>query len=63
MTLKETGDAEIMGEVFSGFALAMGAGIMLVLAVLVLLFADLLQPITILISLPSRWAAPSLPCC
>lgn len=52
VTLKETGDAEIMGEVFSGFALAMGAGIMLVLAVLVLLFADLLQPITILISLP-----------
>ncbi|MGR7996551.1 efflux RND transporter permease subunit [Xanthobacter sp. ZOL 2024] len=52
VTLKEAGDAEIMGEVFSGFALAMGAGLMLVLAVLVLLFHDVLQPITILISLP-----------
>ncbi|MFG1418354.1 efflux RND transporter permease subunit [Xanthobacter sp. V0B-10] len=52
VTLKEAGDAEIMGEVFTGFALAMGAGLMLVLAVLVLLFHDVLQPITILISLP-----------
>lgn len=52
VTLKEAGDAEIMGEVFSGFAMAMAAGLMLVLAVLVLLFHDLLQPITILVSLP-----------
>ena len=52
VTLKEAGDAEIMEEVFSGFALAMAAGLMLVLAVLVLLFHDLLQPITILVSLP-----------
>lgn len=52
VTLKASGDAEIMGEVFSGFALAIAAGIMLVLAVLVLLFQDVLQPITILISLP-----------
>ncbi len=52
VTLKEAGDAEIMGEVFSGFALAMAAGLMMVLAVLVLLFHDVLQPITILISLP-----------
>jgi multidrug efflux pump subunit AcrB len=46
------GDAEIMGEVFSGFATAMGAGLMIVLAVLVLLFGDVFQPITILLSLP-----------
>ncbi|MBB6309258.1 efflux RND transporter permease subunit [Xanthobacter tagetidis] len=52
VTLKEAGDAEIMEEVFSGFAMAMGAGLMMVLAVLVLLFHDVLQPITILISLP-----------
>jgi hydrophobe/amphiphile efflux-1 (HAE1) family protein len=50
--LKESGDAEIMGEVFSGFALAIAAGVMLVLAVLVLLFQDVLQPITILVALP-----------
>lgn len=52
VTLKESGDAEIMGEVFSGFAMAIAAGVMLVLAVLVLLFHDVLQPVTILISLP-----------
>ncbi len=52
IVLKETGDAEIMGEVFGGFATAMMAGVMMVLAVLVLLFANVLQPITILIALP-----------
>ena len=52
VVLQAVGDAEVMGEVFASFATAMGAGIMLVHAVLVLLFADLLQPITILVSLP-----------
>ncbi|MCS0495210.1 efflux RND transporter permease subunit [Ancylobacter sp. MQZ15Z-1] len=52
VSLKESGDAEIMAEVFGGFATAMGAGVMMVLAVLVLLFANVLQPITILIALP-----------
>jgi multidrug efflux pump subunit AcrB len=41
-----------MGEVFESFAKAMGAGIMMVYAVLVLLFGSFLQPITILFSLP-----------
>ena len=50
--LKQSGDAEIMGEVFEGFAQAMGAGLMMVYAVLVLLFGSFLQPITILFSLP-----------
>ena len=50
--LAKTGDAEVMGEVFSGFALAMGAGMMMVLAVLVLLFGSVFHPITILLSLP-----------
>ena len=52
VTIKQTGDAEIMGEVFSGFLMAMGAGIMMVYAVLVLLFGSFLQPLTILFSLP-----------
>ncbi len=52
VTLKQTGDAEIMGEVFSGFALAMGTGLVMVLAVLVLLFGSVAQPLTILFSLP-----------
>ncbi len=50
--LQQSGDAEIMGEVFSGFAQAMGAGILMVLGVLILLFASLFQPVTILLSLP-----------
>ncbi|MDB5547837.1 MAG: transporter permease [Tardiphaga sp.] len=52
VTIRQTGDAEIMQEVFSGFLLAMGAGIMMVYAVLVLLFGSFLQPLTILFSLP-----------
>ena len=52
VVIKLAGDAEIMGEVFSGFATAMGAGLMMVFGVLVLLFASVLQPITILFSIP-----------
>ena len=52
VTLSETGDAEVMAEVFAGFAMAMGAGIMMVFGVLVLLFGSFVQPITILLSLP-----------
>ena len=50
--LQETGDAEIQAEVFGGFAQAMGAGIMMVLVVLILLFGSVFLPITILASLP-----------
>jgi len=50
--IKQFGDAEVMGEVFESFAKAMGAGIMMVFAVLVLLFGSFLQPVTILFSLP-----------
>jgi hydrophobic/amphiphilic exporter-1 (mainly G- bacteria), HAE1 family len=50
--LLKTGDAEIQDEVFSGFARAMGLGIVLVLGVLVLLFGSVFLPITILLSLP-----------
>jgi hydrophobe/amphiphile efflux-1 (HAE1) family protein len=52
VTLREAGDAEVMVEVFQGFAQAMGAGLMMVFAVLVLLFASVTQPVTILLSLP-----------
>lgn len=47
-----TGDAEIQGEVAQGFINAMGTGLMIVLAVLILLFGSVFQPITILLSLP-----------
>jgi multidrug efflux pump subunit AcrB len=52
LILKQFGDAEVMTEVFVNFGKAMSAGLMMVYAVLVLLFASFLQPITILFSLP-----------
>jgi HAE1 family hydrophobic/amphiphilic exporter-1 len=42
----------MMGNVFSSFFYAMAAGLMLVLVVLILLYSDIFQPITILLSLP-----------
>jgi multidrug efflux pump subunit AcrB len=50
--LIEKGDAEMMNELFSNFLLAIAAGVMMVFAVLVLLFARVFQPITILSALP-----------
>jgi multidrug efflux pump subunit AcrB len=50
--LVETGNTEFMTELFQNFLLAIAAGILMVLAVLVLLFARLFQPITILSALP-----------
>jgi multidrug efflux pump subunit AcrB len=46
------GDAEMMEELFSSFGLAMLIGAMCIFIVLVLLFKDFLQPITILMALP-----------
>jgi multidrug efflux pump subunit AcrB len=48
----ETGDTEIMTELYDNFMLAVGAGILMVFAVLVLLFVRVFQPITILAALP-----------
>ncbi|MEN3929803.1 efflux RND transporter permease subunit [Microvirga sp. W0021] len=50
--IRQFGDIEVMTEVFTGFAQAMGIGLMLVLGVLILLFSNFLQPFTILLSLP-----------
>ena len=50
--IQSGGDAEVMGDIFTQFGLAMGAGILLVYVVLVLLFASFVTPITILLSLP-----------
>ena len=46
------GDAEVMGELFSSFGLAMLTGVLCIYIVLVLLFKDFLHPITILAALP-----------
>ena len=48
----EVGDAEVMGELFMGFALAMLTGILCIYLVLVLLFHHVLHPVTILAALP-----------
>ncbi|MDT1061721.1 efflux RND transporter permease subunit [Paracoccus sp. CPCC 101403] len=50
--IKPSGDAEIMGEVFEAFAVAMVSGVMLTYVVLVLLFHNFVTPISILMSLP-----------
>lgn len=46
------GDVKIQKDVFTGFAYAMGAAIMLIYAVLVLLYSDFFHPLTIMLSLP-----------
>ncbi|NOT85078.1 MAG: efflux RND transporter permease subunit, partial [Methylococcaceae bacterium] len=46
------GDAEMMTELFNSFGLAMLIGVLCIFIVLVLLFKDFLQPITILVALP-----------
>jgi len=46
------GDAEIMGELFASFGLAMLTGVLCIYIVLVLLFKDFLHPFTILTALP-----------
>ncbi|WP_018413373.1 efflux RND transporter permease subunit [Methyloversatilis thermotolerans] len=46
------GDAETMNELFTSFGLAMFTGVLCIYLVLILLFKDLLQPVTILAALP-----------
>jgi hydrophobe/amphiphile efflux-1 (HAE1) family protein len=46
------GDTERMGDVFSQFGIAIAMGIFLMYAVLVLLFGDFMQPLTIMAALP-----------
>ena len=45
------GDAEAMGELFASFGLAMLTGVLCIYIVLVLLFKDFVQPVTILAAL------------
>jgi multidrug efflux pump subunit AcrB len=52
VTEENSGDAQMMAELFASFGLAMIIGILCIFAVLVLLFKDFLQPITILAALP-----------
>jgi len=51
VSIKAVGDAEAMGELFEGFSIAMLTGILCIYIVLVLLFKDFVQPVTILAAL------------
>ncbi|MEM4988091.1 efflux RND transporter permease subunit [Collimonas sp. H4R21] len=50
--LIQTGDAEIAAELGAGFMMAIVIGVLCVFCVLVLLFRDFLQPVTILSAIP-----------
>jgi multidrug efflux pump subunit AcrB len=52
VAVAELGDAQMMEELFGSFALAMAIGLLCIYLVLVLLFRDFLQPVTILAALP-----------
>jgi multidrug efflux pump subunit AcrB len=52
VTVVEGGDAELKAELFEGFGSAMRNGLLAVYIVLAVLFGSLLQPLTILFSLP-----------
>ena len=47
-----SGDAKVMQDIFSGFAGALGTAVLFIYAVLVLLFANFLHPVTIMAALP-----------
>lgn len=57
----EQGDLKRQSELFSSFATAMAIGIFCIYAVLVLLFHDFLQPVTILMALPLALGGALLP--
>ncbi|MDR0564645.1 MAG: efflux RND transporter permease subunit [Azoarcus sp.] len=52
LKIREVGDAEIMGELFTSFGVAILTGVLCVYAVLVLLFKNFLHPLTLLTALP-----------
>ena len=52
IVVSEGGDAELQDELFQGFGTAMRNGLTAVYIVLAVLFASLLQPLTIMFSLP-----------
>lgn len=59
--LIEQGELERSSELFDNFAIAMGIGVFCIYAVLVLLFQDFFQPLTILMALPLSLGGALLP--
>lgn len=52
VTMQQSGDAEMMEELFASFGLAIGAGLFMVYAIQVLLYKDWIQPFTRMAALP-----------
>jgi multidrug efflux pump subunit AcrB len=52
VALVESGDAEMLGQLFGGFMWALAIGVLCKYAVQVLLYKDWLQPLTVLSTLP-----------
>ncbi|WP_064685008.1 efflux RND transporter permease subunit [Rhizobium bangladeshense] len=61
VTLVEQGELQRSSELFQSFALAMAIGVFCIYAVLVLLFHDFLQPVTLLMALPLSLGGALLP--
>ncbi len=61
VTLVEQGELQRSSELFQSFSLAMAIGIFCIYAVLVLLFHDFLQPLTLLMALPLSLGGALLP--
>ena len=59
--LVEQGELQRSSELFDSFAIAMGIGVFCIYAVLVLLFHDFFQPLTILMALPLSLGGALLP--
>ena len=52
VTTQQSGDGEMMEELFAGFGLAIGTGLLMVYAIQVLLYKDWIQPFTRMAALP-----------
>ncbi|MDL2410026.1 efflux RND transporter permease subunit [Rhizobium calliandrae] len=61
VTLVEHGELQRSSELFQSFGLAMAIGVFCIYAVLVLLFHDFLQPLTLLMALPLSLGGALLP--
>ena len=61
MKLVEQGELERSSELFESFGVAMSIGVFCIYAVLVLLFHDFFQPVTILMALPLSIGGALLP--
>ena len=61
VTFIQQGELKRQSELFSSFGTAMAIGIFLIYAVLVILFHDFLQPVTILMALPLALGGALLP--